>query len=79
MKVFLIVLTILCWIGAILLLGALGVMIGSFENLDPWGLTFTFFMLPVFILPIGIVEMLFLSGAIVLTVILIKERMKNKR
>ncbi len=67
MKKFLkIVLTVICWIGAILFLFE---TINSFKYLDSWGLGFTFYTLP-----IGIIGTLLLIEAIILT----KELIANK-
>ncbi len=68
MKKFLkILLAIICWIGAILLLFE---TIKSFKFLDSWGLGFTFYTLP-----IGIMDILLLLKAIIIT----KEIIDNKK
>ena len=68
MKKFLkIFLTIICWIGAIWFLFE---TIKSFKYIDPWGLGFLFYTLP-----IGIIGILFLIESI----ILIKELITNKK
>lgn len=67
MKKFLkIVLAIICWIGAILLLFE---TIKSLMYLDPWGLGFTFYTLP-----IGIMGILLLLEAIIITKELIAKK-----
>ena len=68
MKKFLkIVLTVICWIGAILFLFE---SIDSFKDLDPWGLIFTFITLPT-----GFIGTLLLIEAIILT----KKLITNKK
>lgn len=70
MKKFLkIVLAIICWIGAILLLFE---TIKSFRYLDPWGLGFVFYTLP-----IGVIGILFLGGAIIITKELIESNINS--
>ena len=66
-KVLKIILTIFCWICAIIFLME---ALKSFNNLDPWGLEFTFYTLP-----IGILGILFLIIAVHLT----KKLIKNKK
>lgn len=66
-KVFKIILTIFCWICAII---SFMEALKSFNNLDPWGLEFTFYTLP-----IGILGILFLIIAVHLT----KKLIKNKK
>lgn len=67
-KVLKIVITIICWVMGILLLWE---TIKSFRYLDPWGLGFAFYTLP-----IGIVSMLFLLEALILTKELVAEKKK---
>lgn len=64
LKVFLV---IICWMGAIKLLFE---TINSLKNLEPWGLGFTFYTLP-----IGIIGILLLLEAIILT----KKLIANKK
>lgn len=59
-------LAILCWIAAILLLVE---VIKNFKELDPWGLGFMFY-----IVPIGVMGILFLFVAFVLTKELIRKK-----
>ena len=66
-RVLKIIFTIFCWICAIVLLVE---TIKSFNSLDPWGLEFTFYTLP-----IGILGILFLIIAVHLT----KKLIKNKK
>lgn len=65
-KVLKIVLAIICWIVAIICLVEAFM---SFKDLDSWGLGFTFY-----ILPIGIIGILFLLEAIILTKGLINKK-----
>lgn len=68
-KILKIILTISCWIiGLILLYEAFS----SFRGLDSWGLGFTFYTLPV-----GIISILFLIEAIILTKDIIKRKEDN--
>ena len=66
-KVLKIILTIFCWICTIIFLVE---AIKSFKYLDPWGLGFTFY-----ILPIGSLGILFLVIAVYLT----KKLIRNKK
>lgn len=67
MKIFFkIMLTIICWVISIYLLYEI---IIQFKSLDPWGLSFTFF-----ILPLGMFLILFLVSAIKLTMSIIKKK-----
>ena len=65
-RVLKIILMIFCWICAIILLVE---AVKSFNNLDSWGLGFTFYTLP-----IGVLGILFLMIAVYLT----KELIRNK-
>ena len=64
-KLLKIIFAIICWIIGLCLLYE---TIHSFEEIDPWGLGFTFYTLP-----IGALSMLCLRQAIVLTKKLIKK------
>ena len=64
-KVFKIIIAIICWIiGFILLYETIHSLIGT----DPWGLGFIFYSLP-----IGVISILFLLEAYILTKELIKD------
>lgn len=68
-KILKIILTISCWIiGLILLYETLD----SFSGLDTWGLGFVFYTLPV-----GIMSVLFLIEAIILTKEIVKRKGDN--
>ena len=65
-KLFKIILTIICWIIGLTLLYE---TVSSLKNWDLWGLSFAFYTLP-----IGIISILFLIEAIILTKELIKKK-----
>ena len=64
-RVIKIIIAIICWVIGLYLLYE---TICSFEGLDPWGLSFAFGTLP-----IGIIAILFLVEAIILTKELVKK------
>ncbi len=69
LKVLEIIVAIMLWIGVVFLTFEL---IDMAKNMDPWGLTFAFA-----ILPVGGVTMLFLCLAVLLTIVIFKG--KNKK
>lgn len=69
-RILKIILAIICWIIGLFLLYE---TLSSFKGLDPWGVGFTFYTLPV-----GMISILFLVEAIILSKDIIKKKGSDK-